>query len=552
MAKTKITEFQDIDNEQKDLILRVLQNASTAPHGLVTNGGINITSEMLREISLEDIAYALNHKEEFGGLLDEVEYINCQRCYKIDYNSDAFKDFVLSFADNSSFKPKFIEIFKTTNNTIALSIKTGINISDIHEKESQKKVLIKELCNQIKEKNANSLTTDELDQLVIKACNEAKSTDGFPMKHTHALQILSKFDFSKINEDYSSIKESLANLYAKQEITSEHYHLQQKEGLHFYLDKVTGKNAEMWLKYANDARDTTKYYHGDHIGIKNANIGITAFIPSIRDYYDQNDTWVAFASNKLQDLNNIDPKSIEMSVTMMTSLHAHFTSHAGISRGALYTGDLHRHISQKLHSFIAAATLQHYGDTLDTVNKYYMITVPASTMREILIKAFKYAGQETNIFIGDNTTECSKKTLEVLSNNLEAMKIAGFDTMDHTRHELQKTQLDFNIRQQKESLKKTGMTVPIEVTEGKGYNESLNWILRDKEGKVLHNLNPQDMAGAYAWFFESPYIWHNRSDLEPVITCDIKALADMGHFNTSFFEHECKVVTIGDSYTLSE
>lgn len=214
MAEMK--KFEDIDNEQKDLILRVLQNASTTPHGLVTNGGINITSEMLREISLKDIAYALNHKEEFGGLLDEVEYINFQRCYKIDYNSDTFKDFVLSFADNSSFKPKLIEISKITNdNTIALSIKTDININCTREKEPQKKVLIKELCNQIKEKNVNSLTTDELDQLVIKACNEAKSTDGFPMEHTHALRILSKFDFSKINEDYSYIKELLANYICK-------------------------------------------------------------------------------------------------------------------------------------------------------------------------------------------------------------------------------------------------------------------------------------------------------------------------------------------------
>lgn len=341
----------------------------------------------------------------------------------------------------------------------------------------------------------------------------------------------------------------MQTIYAKQEITSEYYHIQQEEGLHFYLDKVTGKNAEMWSKYATDTLNATKYYHGDHIGTKKAGIGITGFIPSIRDYYDQNDTWVAFVSNKLQDLNNIDPKSIEMSVTMMTSLHAHFTSHVGISRGASYTGDLHKNISPKLHSFIAAATLQHYGNT---VNKDYMINVPASTMREILIKAFKDAGQETNIFIGDNTTKCSKETLEVLSNNLEAMKIGGLDTTDHMRYEIQKTQLDINIRQQKESLEKTGMTVPIEVTEGKGYNESLNWILLDEEGKVLHNLNPQDMTGEYAWFFKSPYIWHNRSDLEPVITCDIKALADMGDFDTSSFEHEYKVVTIGDSYTLSE
>ncbi|WP_375332242.1 hypothetical protein [Candidatus Tisiphia endosymbiont of Temnostethus pusillus] len=548
MAKTKITEFQDIDNEQKDLILGVLQNASTAPDGLVTNGGINITFEMLREISLKDIAYALNHKEEFGGLLDEVEYINCQRCYGIDYNSDTFKDFVSSFADNSSFKPKLIKIFKTTNKTIALSVKTGINISDIHEKEQQKKVLIEKLCNQIKGKNVNSLTADELDQLVIKACNEAKSTDGFPMEHIRALGILSEFDdFREINEDYSYIKELLVNLYAKQEITSEYYHIQQ-ERLHFYLDKVTGKNAKMWLKYATDSLKAIKNYHGDHIGIKNAGAGINAFISSIRDYYDQNDTWVAFISNKLQDLNNIDPKSIGMSVAMMTLPDACFTTNAGISKGVFYAGELPRNISPMLLSFIAAVTLQHYGNTLDSVNKHYMITVPVTTMREILIKAL----QEPNIFIGDNTTKCSEETLEVLSNNLEAMKIAGFDTTDRMRYEIEKAQLDFNIKQQAESLKKTDRIVPIKVIDGKEHNKPLNWVLLDKEGKVLHNLNPQDMAGKYAWFFKNPYIWHNCSNHDPVTTCDTKALEAIGGFDTSSFEHECRVETIGDSYTLSE
>lgn len=118
---------------------------------------------------------------------------------------------------------------------------TDMLSSYIPEKNSQRKLLIKALYNQIKEKNVNNLTQEELDQFVKNACHEAKSTESFPVNHIQALRILSKFDFSEINENYSCINESLTKLYLKQQITFEHYHLQQEEGLHFYMVKITGK-----------------------------------------------------------------------------------------------------------------------------------------------------------------------------------------------------------------------------------------------------------------------------------------------------------------------
>ncbi|MCC8483334.1 MAG: hypothetical protein LN561_02045, partial [Rickettsia endosymbiont of Labidopullus appendiculatus] len=531
------------DDGKKDLILKALKDASDT-HGLVTNGGINITAQMLEKISFEDIAYALNHKEEFAGLLDEVNLIIGQWDYDT-HNSNKFKKFVLSFNNNSSFKPKFIEVpYIESDNILALSIKTGINISKTPEKDSQKKLLIKALYDQIKENNVNNLTEEELDQFVKKACDEAKSTDGFSMKHTHALRILSKFDFSKIDEEYSCIQKQLTNSYEKQEITSEYYHLQQ-EGLHFYLVKVTGKNAEMWQKYAS--------YQKNGIlknGIKLSD-GIAGFLSSI-DYHDQNDVWVALVSDKpLSNLNNImdDRWSIEMFVTMMTSEDAHFTSHAGITRASYYIGEYHKNLACKLHSFIATITLQHYGkceDILNTVNKDYMITVPITAMRTILIKAFKDVGQEANIFIGDNTTECSNKTLQVLTKKIESMKSVGHDKSERTIGEYNEAQLALDIKQQQETLKKEGVSVPIEVTKGEGYNECLNWILRSKAGEVLDNFKPQDMKGKQACFFEHQWLWKNNSHKVPAVTCNLEALVDMGHFNTPF-EHEYTVETIGDS-----
>ncbi|BFD46287.1 MAG: hypothetical protein DMENIID0002_09330 [Rickettsia endosymbiont of Sergentomyia squamirostris] len=443
--------------------------------------------------------------------------------------------------------------------------------SCIPKKNLQEKLLIKALYDQIKEKNVNNLTQEELDQFVKNACHEAKSTEGFPVNHIQALRILSKVDFSEINENYSCINESLTKLYLKQQITFEHYHLQQEEGLHFYMVKVTGKNADMWKEYATYEKNASRKYQGDKVAIKEAYNGSIAFIPSI-DYHDQNDVWVAFVSDKQQDIDNIDPTSIEMSVTMMTSEHAHFTSHMGISRGVSYIRIPHKNISCKLHSFIATVTLQHYGDcgdTLYTVNKDYMITAPIAIMRAILIKAFKE--YDTDIFIGDNTivnsggfgarsdratpicnrratsddvtnfssidyTECSEETLEVLTKKLESMQKDDF--------RFNNTQLALTIKQQHEKFKKAGITVPIKITNGEGSNECLNWVLQNKEGKVLHNLNTQDMEGEYPWFFKSPWLWDNRSCF-PIVTCDIKILANLAHFNLPF-EHEYQVGTIGD------
>lgn len=124
----------------------------------------------------------------------------------------------------------------------------------------------------------------------------------------------------------------------------------------------------MWIKYATDEKNASKEYQGDNVVIKRAYNGPVAFIPSIR-YHDQNYVWVAFVSDKQQDINNIDPTSIEMSVTMMTSEHAHFTSHIGISRGISYIGIPHKisHVS-----FIVLLLLQ-LCNIMETVEIPYIL-----------------------------------------------------------------------------------------------------------------------------------------------------------------------------------
>lgn len=112
-----------------------------------------------------------------------------------------------------------------------------------------------------------------------------------------------------------------------------------------------------------------------------------------------------------------------------------------------------------------------------------------------------------------------------------------------------KTSLALAIKQQHENFKKAGITVPIKVTKREeGSKECLNWVLQNKEGKMLHNLNPQDMEEEYAWFFKSPWLWNNSKI--HIVTCDIKTLANLVYFNLPF-EHEYQVETIGD-YILTE
>ncbi|WP_341748511.1 hypothetical protein [Candidatus Tisiphia endosymbiont of Sialis lutaria] len=165
-------------------------------------------------------------------------------------------------------------------------------------------------------------------------------------------------------------------------------------------------------------------------------------------------------------------------------------------------------------------------------------------MRAILIKAFKAAGQEANIFIGDNTTKCSNETLEDLTEKIEAMKSAGYDKTDRMMCDYNEAQLALDIKRQQEVLEREGVSVPIQVTKEKGYKKYSNWTLQNKAGEVLDNFTPQDMKGEQAYFFEHPWLWHNNSHKVPAVTCTLKALADMGHFDTKV-DHECIVETMG-------
>ncbi|WP_341761539.1 hypothetical protein [Candidatus Tisiphia endosymbiont of Thecophora atra] len=338
--------------------------------------------------------------------------------------------------------------------------------------------------------------------------------------------------------DHSNLKDKLKSIYESQEVKSEIYHLQQ-EYLHFYMVKVTEKNCDMWNEYAVNQRQNSKNYYTTHTGIQKADIGITGFLPSLR-YHDQylTETYVAFVANKIwQDHNKIDQESIEMFVSMMTSKNAHFTGHVGIARAASYNGEFHKNLSTNLHSFIAKATLEHHLD------KEYMITVPASHMRTILIKSFE---DNSKIFIGDNNIQYSEEPLESLINTHEAMVIAGYNKSNRMSLEYNLHLLSIHLLKQQALLEQENTKMPLEVKEGNGYKKYESFKLSAQNGIILNDLTAKDMEGEYAWFFKSPYLFHNSSTQEPIITCDLKTLADFLPASTEL-EYQSSVELIGDT-----
>ncbi|MFU7503082.1 hypothetical protein [Candidatus Tisiphia endosymbiont of Melanophora roralis] len=155
-----------------------------------------------------------------------------------------------------------------------------------------------------------------------------------------------------------------------------------------------------------------------------------------------------------------------------------------------------------------------------------MITVPASHMRAILIKSFEDNGKNSKIFIGDNNTQYSEEPLESLINTHEAMVIAGYNKTDRMSFEYNQNLLSIHLSKQQALLEQENTKMPLEVKEGSGYKNYESFKLSAQNGIILNDLTAKDMEGEYAWFFKSPYLFHNSSTQEPTITCDLKTLAD--------------------------
>jgi len=217
------------------------------------------------------------------------------------------------------------------------------------------------------------------------------------------------------------------------------YVAKAKNGYYLAMERIGKDNIREWEEFAG------KQVSGGRMNLKYLpNLdGSQHFRLVLEEYYTEkitpnNNLWVVYASSipvikkaRLYDENF----TVEMYMTAITSPQALLTSHMGISRtweNALQLqqkppqATKHPYQSIDLHSF-AAKVMKSQGP-----QKEYMLTAPATAMRNILIKRMP----PDTVFVGDNLyaarIEAAVKDPVILLGERSLLK-----EKDETSHELE-------------------------------------------------------------------------------------------------------------------
>lgn len=189
----------------------------------------------------------------------------------------------------------------------------------------------------------------------------------------------------------------------REEIVDELYTGKVNDTFYLAMEKITEKNIDGWLLFANLENLQIKTKPDKGLNTE----GSEFFETALEDYKkgkinQSNEMWVAYASDEpVKGKANLkeNNRHIEMYVTVTSSPEALLTSHIGISRTfhanrAINTGKKLKQPDQSihLHSFGAKVML------LRNPKRVYMITFPAPVMRDILLKKLP----PHSIFVGDN------------------------------------------------------------------------------------------------------------------------------------------------------
>lgn len=161
-----------------------------------------------------------------------------------------------------------------------------------------------------------------------------------------------------------------------------------------------------------------------------------------------------------------------------------------------------------------------------------MITVPVNVMTNIIIKEYEKNNILDKIYIGHEDTEIPQDSLEDLQFDIDVAKHKN--TPYDKRFE---AYLNYILKNQQEIL--AGQKVPLKLT-----NNSLT--LYGKDAKILNELNNDQMKGEFAWFCTSPYLLKNEYAKQPLITCDLDALAQLDPKDIFAIEYEEHIEVIGD------
>lgn len=302
--------------------------------------------------------------------------------------------------------------------------------------------------------------------------------------------------------------------------------------VYFHMARLVGSRIDRWRDFTIDQQRLATSYSGADLSGTFADKGFKAFL-SVLLYATRADVWVAYAANQpVVDLDESNRSSVEMFVSVITSRSARFTGHMGIGRTLNYLGVRHPNLSQRLHGFAARISL------MMGPSKFLMLTVPASRMREILLKALiEHVGIEATQ-IGDGTRKVTLKGVEIdpeaaTIGELLALQRKFIESGAHrdpARLELfERNELAMVLRRQIDSRMHNGRLPLVCATksdDGKSYR---SFNLMDGRGNIVQRVRHYEMSQEYAWFFKSRYFVANPR--QPLLTVRLDALASLSDSN---------------------
>ena len=336
---------------------------------------------------------------------------------------------------------------------------------------------------------------------------------------------------------------------SSEKIDSQLYCVKMKENLYFVLTKVTPNNISNWKNFYHCQIELKQKYFKErktHSVFKrlarnhkstmfHLSKGLAGMEDSLRFYDEMNgkfELWIAYASSKeVTDPNELDIKNVLLAVTTGTShleSGREFITNMGIVTSAFnlcYNENLHKGLAVRIFAFAAHMMQEIYA------RPKYVITTPVGGMRNILVKALEDKGIIDGLHICFDNEKITSETLEELEKKKADYEPYYECTKDPNWSEIEPIYALYNLKCLNIALRKQKERKYIPPIEFKGYGDDEDennriFIIKDKEGKVLLEIDKKSQDTEFQWLFKS---WNCQAPFpnigtDPLICCDIEAL----------------------------
>ena len=310
------------------------------------------------------------------------------------------------------------------------------------------------------------------------------------------------------------------------------------EGFYVAMERVDNNNIERWENYATSQKKKnvgTLKYRPDKVGV-------SSFIEVLQKYWGwkhnniNNELWIAYASDipvakkaTLETEENAKNPHIEMFFTVVTSPDAFLTSHMGISRTWEAALDMEtagsariKQADQSMHLHSFAAKVMKMRDP----KKIYMLTPPATIMREIILKKMP----SNSVFVGDSLyqaqLEQAAKDPKILLSYIDLEKDSDETVQDYDARVKRQTQEAYNSSDIKDKIPLLKSNPPRMIRIKDKKNQKFTILYPD--GKPLVTFDQS--SPAYHWIFTQTY--GDFGLRLPYVLIDLGKLAQFGSLLT--------------------